>query len=70
MAEVQEATAAEVRAWARKRGIPVGNRGHIDRVVIGAFNRAHRVKQFTSKNPSDGYQPPKPSDRFVEVGDE
>lgn len=69
MREVTDATAAEVRAWARQRGFPVGNRGHLDRSTIQAFNRAHRVRRFTSKNPSDGYQPAKPSDRFVEVQD-
>ena len=47
------ASPKEVRAWARKRGIPVGTRGHIAKDVIKQFNRTHR-KRATSKNPWEG----------------
>lgn len=48
---VAEATAAEVRAWAKKAGLVVGRRGHLPLEVVAAFNRRHRRKQFTNKNP-------------------
>lgn len=44
-------TASEVRAWALKRGLTVGKRGHINKSVVEAFNRAHRVKQYVNTNP-------------------
>jgi hypothetical protein len=48
---VQQVTASEVRAWARRRGYTVGVRGHLSVQVVEAFNRAHRVKAFTNRNP-------------------
>lgn len=50
------ATAGEVRVWAAKKGLSVGTRGHLPVEVIGAFNRAHRRRQFTNRNPWLGGQ--------------
>lgn len=36
------ATGADVRAWARKRGIPVGTRGRLSAELIESFHKAHR----------------------------
>jgi hypothetical protein len=47
-----QVSASVVRAWARRRGLTVGNRGHLAQSVIDAFNRAHRVKYFVNTNPS------------------
>ena len=41
-----------VRAWAVRRGIPVGARGHLPEQVIAKFNRYHRNKRAESRNPS------------------
>jgi hypothetical protein len=41
----------KVRAWARDRGIPVGNRGHLSQELIDQFNRAHRKVSATNSNP-------------------
>jgi hypothetical protein len=40
-----------VRAWARKHQLPVGERGHIAQPIIDRFNRYHRTKVATNKNP-------------------
>jgi hypothetical protein len=45
------ATAADVRAWARRKGLTVGKRGHLPKDVVAAFNRAHRARKFTNANP-------------------
>lgn len=47
-----EVDAGYVREWARKRGLRVGLRGHLPQEVIDAFNKAHRTKHFSTKNPS------------------
>jgi hypothetical protein len=44
-------TAAEVRTWARANGYRVGKRGHLAQYIIDAFNRRHRVRKFTNRNP-------------------
>ena len=41
----------KVRAWARKRGIPVGTRGHLPQELIDQFNRAHRTVAAENSNP-------------------
>lgn len=46
-----QVSAATVRAWARRKGLQVGERGHLPKSVISAFNRAHRTKVFTNSNP-------------------
>lgn len=46
-----EAPIAEVRAWANSNGYAVGKRGHLPAEVVDAFNRRHRVRQATNKNP-------------------
>lgn len=45
-------TAREVRAWALKKGIQVGQRGHMPQDVYDRFNRAHRSKRAVNNNPS------------------
>lgn len=52
MSEITEVDTAFVRAWARKKGFKVGNRGHLPEEVVEAFNKAHRTKRYTSGNPS------------------
>ena len=47
-----EVSASVVRAWAKARGLTVGERGHLPQSVIDAYNKAHRSKCFRSKNPS------------------
>ncbi len=44
--EKKTVTAAEVRSWARGRGIAVGRRGPLNATAIGAFNKAHRSKAY------------------------
>jgi hypothetical protein len=44
-------TAAEVRAWGRANGFVPGKRGHLSQKLIDAFNRRHRVRKFTNRNP-------------------
>ncbi len=51
MGEKMNVSASMVRAWARRRGLPVGQRGHLPESVIRAFNKAHRTKQFVNSNP-------------------
>lgn len=41
-----EATAAEMRAWARQNGIPVGSRGRIDPYVKAAYAAAHPTEHL------------------------
>lgn len=45
------ATAADVRDWARRKGLEVGTRGHLPSGVVDQYNRAHRVKKFENTNP-------------------
>lgn len=52
--EKTEVGADVVRAWAREKGMTVGNRGHLPQSVIDTFNRRHRKVRFTSRNPSTG----------------
>ena len=47
-----EVSAAEVRSWARNRGLSVGTRGHLSNEVSDEFNRRHRRKVFVNRNPS------------------
>lgn len=54
--EVRVADASEVRAWARKRGIEVGNRGHLSQQLIDQFNWAHRKKFVVAKNNNPSVQ--------------
>lgn len=44
------ASIAEVRAWARKKGLPVGARGHLTEAMIRAYNRGHH-RHAISANP-------------------
>ena len=46
-----QVTADEVRQWARARGMEVGNRGHLPKTVIKAFNHRHHKRVFISSNP-------------------
>ena len=46
--QLEQVSAAYVRAWARSRGMLVGARGRLSPEVIAAFNKAHRVKMFVS----------------------
>jgi very-short-patch-repair endonuclease len=39
---------AEVRAWARAHGLRVGERGRLHPEVIGAWNRAHPERRYTT----------------------
>lgn len=58
MGAKQQVSASVVRAWARARGMVVGTRGHLPQDVILAYNRAHRAKVFSNKNPwQKGYEP-------------
>jgi hypothetical protein len=50
--EKTEVGADVVRAWGRKNGYKVGNRGHLSLDLIDTFNRRHRKQRHTSKNPS------------------
>lgn len=49
------ASAADVRAWARQKGMIVGQRGHLPTAVIKAFNRSHR-RFYTDRNPFNQQQ--------------
>lgn len=49
---VEAATAADVRAWARKNSITVGTRGHIAQSTIDEFNRRHRKRKFANTHPA------------------
>lgn len=51
LTEKTQVTAADVRAWARARGLAVGKRGHLPLELIDRFNRQHRTKEFTNNNP-------------------
>lgn len=44
-------SASFVRAWALKKGLTVGTRGHLPKPVVEAFNKAHKTKVFTNTNP-------------------
>lgn len=44
-------SASFVRSWARRKGFAVGQRGHLPKNVVEAFNRAHRTRYFTNTNP-------------------
>jgi hypothetical protein len=50
-AEKTQVDAAVVREWANQNGRQVGARGHLPKDVVEAFNRAHRVKVYTNRNP-------------------
>lgn len=56
-----EVPASVVRDWARRKGLPVGTRGHLPPSVIRQYNRTHRTI-FVSKNPFG----PKPVDSTVD----
>lgn len=49
--EVKPVPASVVRDWARRRGLTVGQRGHLPTTVIEAFNRRHPAKHFDNRNP-------------------
>lgn len=51
--KARTASLQEVRAWARKKGIVIGDRGHVSDELIRKFNRVHRRKAV-SKNPWKG----------------
>jgi hypothetical protein len=51
--KARTASLGEVRAWARKKGIEIGQRGHVSDELIRKFNRVHRRKAV-SKNPWKG----------------
>lgn len=51
MSERTTVSASFVRSWARRRGLTVGQRGHLPQNVIQAFNRAHKTKVFVNANP-------------------
>lgn len=40
----RRASIAEVRAWAKRKGLPVGERGHVPEEYIRRFNRTHKQK--------------------------
>jgi hypothetical protein len=42
------ATADDVRAWARKRGVQVAEHGRLSAEVIAAFNKAHKRVEYRS----------------------
>ena len=46
-----EVNANDVRSWAREKGYEVGTRGHLPVDVIDRYNRQHRKRQYTNKNP-------------------
>jgi hypothetical protein len=46
------ANAADVRAWARRRQIEVGSRGHIAQDLIDEYNRRNDRNQFENTNPA------------------
>lgn len=52
MANITYVDTAYVRQWAREKGLFFGTRGHLPEEVIEAFNKAHKVKRYRSKNPS------------------
>ena len=43
---VSVASADDVRAWARKRGVQVAEHGRLSAEVIAAFNKAHSRTQY------------------------
>lgn len=44
--------AKEVRAWLKTRNVgTIGTRGHLSQEAIDRFNRAHKRRQFSNKNP-------------------
>lgn len=45
------ASIAEVRAWARKKGLTVGAGGHLTEALIRAYNRSHH-RHAVSANPN------------------
>lgn len=48
----RNANAADVRAWARRRQIDVGSRGHISQDLIDEYNRRNVWYQFENTNPA------------------
>jgi alkanesulfonate monooxygenase SsuD/methylene tetrahydromethanopterin reductase-like flavin-dependent oxidoreductase (luciferase family) len=50
--EKRPATAAQVRAWARRNGLRVGSRGHMPAEVYRKYNARHQAQQATNRNPS------------------
>lgn len=52
--EKAPASIADVRAWARKHGYPVGQRGHLPEQVIRRYNRFHHRKVAEGSNPWTG----------------
>lgn len=46
----ERVTVHDVRSWARKRGLTVGQRGHLPTAVVDAYNAAH-TEQFANPNP-------------------
>lgn len=50
----REALPSEVRAWARQNGFTVGDRGHMPKEVLEAYNRKHRKTKAIQKNPWSG----------------
>lgn len=53
--KARTAAPSEVRAWLRKRGENVGNRGHLPEAGVKAFNRYHRQKKYENRNPWKGH---------------
>ncbi len=51
MGEKTQASTATVRAWAVKNGFQVGQRGHLPKAAVEAFNRRHRKQGFSNPNP-------------------
>ena len=49
--ETIEVNANDVRTWARDKGYEVGARGHLPVDVIDRYNRQHRKRRYTNKNP-------------------
>lgn len=49
----REATAQEVRDWARQEGYEVGDRGRFSTDVVSAFNAAHRKNRLRYGNGND-----------------
>lgn len=42
---IRSATYAEVREWARNRGL-AGSRGPLSKTAVDAFNKAHRATKY------------------------
>jgi hypothetical protein len=55
IAEKTIVSMAEVRAWAMKKGLDVNVSGNVPGLVIEAFNKAHRTRQF-ERRPARGYE--------------